>query len=362
MQQEIKSVRDADVSGKRVLLRVDFNVPISGSGEVLDDSRIRSALPTIELLHGRGAKIIIASHLGRPNGVVVEHLRMAPVEKKLKELLPAGIDIEVLENLRFDAGEESNASEFAQKLVAMVDVYVDDAFADMHREHASIVGVPKLLPSYLGLLAEKEVAHLKKALMPPKGAVAVFGGTKFETKIPLIQKMLSSYDKIFLGGVLGNDTLKSRGTPVGASAVSLTPVPLDIASDEKLYAAHDLIVREGVATREARITDVRAHEAIVDIGPSTAAKWGEEILKAPFVLWNGPMGMYESGFVDGTDALARAVARGTGSAVVGGGDTLAAVRKTDFNKERVFLSTGGGAMLQFLVDGTLPGLEVLKNK
>ncbi len=357
----IPSVRDAEVKDKKVLLRVDFNVPLSDTGEILDDSRIRAALPTIELLHGRGAHIIIASHLGRPEGAVVEGLRMAPVEKKLKELFPEGADIEVLENLRFEKGEEANDSEFSKQLAAHADLYVGDAFADMHREHASIVGVPKLIPAYLGLLAEKEVTHLTQALTPPPGAVAVFGGTKFETKIPLIEKMIPRYSKIFLGGVLGNDLLKYRGFTVGSSALSAKPVPMDIAGEEKIFASDDIIVREGDnSSRESRVTDVRLHEAIVDIGPTTSAKWSDEVTKAPFVLWNGPMGLYESGFTEGTDALAHAVAHNEGTSVVGGGDTLAAIHKTNFNPEKVFLSTGGGAMLQFLADGTLPGLEALK--
>lgn len=359
-------MRDAEVAGKNVLLSVDFNVPLGEQGEILDDSRIRAALPTIELLHGRGARIIIASHLGRPKGEVVEKLRMAPVEKRLKELFPEGADIEVLENLRFDAGEESNDPAFAKKLAERADLYVGDAFANMHRTHASVVGVPKLLPSFLGLLAEREVEHLSEALTPPVGSVAVFGGTKFETKIPLIEKMLGSYSALYLGGVLGNDVLKARGLPVGASVVSPAPVPLDIAGNEKLYAAHDTVVRERGVAREARVTDVRAGEAVVDIGPETADAWSKKIAQAPFVLWNGPMGMYEEGFTQGTDALAHALAHASSSgqtkAVVGGGDTLAAVRKTDFSHEKVFLSTGGGAMLQFLADGTLPGLEALKKK
>lgn len=348
------------MTGKRVLLRVDFNVPLSEKGEILDDSRIRAALPTIELLHGRGAKIVIASHLGRPEGQVVEHLRMAPVAARVKELSGAQ-DIEVLENMRFDAGEEKNDPAFAHKLASMADLYVGDAFADMHRAHASIVGVPKLLPSYIGLLAEKEMQHLSEALNPPEGSIAIFGGTKFETKIPLIQKLLTKYSALFLGGVLGNDVLKARGFPVGASAVSTAIAPMDIAGNEHLFVGGDVVVAsEGHGSRPALVTDVRAHERIVDIGEATAIRWAQEISKAPFVLWNGPMGTYEEGHTAGTDALARAVARGGMSAVVGGGDTLAAVRKTDFNKEKVFLSTGGGAMMQFLVEGTLPGLEALK--
>jgi phosphoglycerate kinase len=198
--------------------------------------------------------------------------------------------------------------------------------------------------------------------MPPRGAVAVIGGAKFETKQPLISKLLSSYVAVLLGGALGNDVIKARGMPFGASLVSPAPVPIDIASDEKLFVASDVAVRDASTkeAREALVNDIRMNEEIVDIGPRTSGQWAAMLGQAPFVLWNGPMGVYEDGFVAGTEALASALAKSGAFAVVGGGDTAAAVAKFSFDSKRVFVSTGGGAMLEFLTAGTLPALEALK--
>ena len=362
---QIKSVRDAQVAGKRVLLRVDFNVPLQ-DGAIADDARIKAAVPTLELLlnpptGGGAAKIIVMTHLGRPGGKVVEELRTAPLAKRLRELLNAP-QIEMLENLRFNPGEESNDPAFAQELAALGDIYVDDAFADAHRAHASIVGVAKLLPAYAGLLMEKEVEKLSAALTPPAGALAIVGGAKFETKIPLLKKLAGLYSTILLGGALADDLLKSRGSPVGESLVSQVPVPEEIAGNEHIVAPVDLalITADTNAGRSTFINDVRARERIVDIGPQTAELWSKKVSAAPFVLWNGPVGIYEESYTDGTDALAQAIAQGKCQAVIGGGDTGAALKKFTFDESRVFVSTGGGAMLQFLADGTLPGLEVLK--
>ncbi len=356
---KIKSVRDADVAGKRVLVRVDFNVPLQ-DGAVVDDLRIRTALPTLELLHTKGAaKIILLAHLGRPEGVVVESLRLSLVEAHTRRLTQ--VPFEMHENLRFDPREEANDKNFAQELASLGDVYVNEAFADSHRAHASIVGVPALLPGYAGLRFEEEVLKLTPALTPPPGSIAIVGGVKFETKVPLIKKLLSLYTEVLLGGALGNDLLKARGLPFGGSVVSDIPVPSDVASNDNLVVPTDAIFAEkgSNAERSASVVDIRINESVIDIGPVTAKEWAAKILKAPFVLWNGPMGMYEQGYRDGTDALASALAEAGVPAVVGGGDTVAAVEKHTFNVEKVFVSTGGGAMLQFLVDGTLPGIEAL---
>ena len=359
VMMELRSIREAVVNGKRVLVRVDFNVPMKDD-VIQDDSRIKAALPTIQFLTDNGATVLLATHLGRPDGKVVEELRTAPLQKKLEELGIKGV--EMLENLRFDPREEQNDPSLAQELAARADIFVNDAFGTAHRAHASTVGVASLLPSYAGLLMEREVEALTEALTPPKGSIAVIGGAKFETKQPLIEKLLSLYDTILLGGALGNDVIKARGHAVGASLMSSVPVPVSIASNERLQIATDAVVseRELHAERTALINDIRAVEAIVDIGPNTARAWSKEIAEAPFVLWNGPMGIYEDGHMSGTDALAQALVSSPAKAVVGGGDTVAAIAKHSFNPSRVFLSTGGGAMLEFLAKGTLPGLEVLK--
>lgn len=354
-------MRDAEVAGKRVLVRVDFNVPME-NGAVMDDSRIKAALPTIELLQKNGAaKIILLAHLGRPEGKVVESLRMAPVAQKLSELIDTSI-IELRENLRFDAREEASDDGFAKELAALGDMFVNEAFSDSHRAHASIVGVPNFLPSYAGLRFEEELTRLSEALVPPERSLAIIGGAKFETKEPLIKKLLGHYAEVLLGGALEDDVLRARGWPIGASLVSPQGVSVEIAGEDRVVVATDFIVKDVAADaeREALIADVRAGEAIVDIGSHTAHAWAEKIKQAPFVVWNGPMGVYENGFTEGTEILAAALASSPCRAVVGGGDTEAALAKFTFDVSKVFVSTAGGAMLQFLTDGTLPGIEALK--
>ncbi|HVV14819.1 MAG TPA: phosphoglycerate kinase [Candidatus Paceibacterota bacterium] len=320
---QVTSIRDADVSGKRVLVRVDFNVPMK-DGQVVDDARIKAALPTIGFLHERGAaQIILLAHLGRPDGKVVEDLRLAPIEARARALINA--PFEMHENLRFDAREEANDEGFAKELAGLGDIFVNEAFADSHRAHASIVGIPKFLPSYAGLRFEEEVTKLSAALTPPPGAVAIIGGAKIETKAPLIEKFAATYSLILVGGAIANEyTAKTNNVML----------PQDGVSD----ATH-----------------------VADIGPETARAWTEIIAQAPFVVWNGTMGMYEqSAFIGGTDAIAKAIIGSRAVAIIGGGDTAAAVAKFAFDPARIFISTGGGAMLEFLIQGTLPGIEALK--
>ncbi|TSC69258.1 MAG: phosphoglycerate kinase [Parcubacteria group bacterium Gr01-1014_56] len=324
--QKIKSVRDADVSGKRVLLRVDFNVPLdtsSGQAVITDDTRIKAALPTIELLAEKGAKISILTHLGRPEGKVVENLRTAPLSRRLSELLP-GVEVTMLENVRFDPGEEANDEAFAKKLAEGEDMFVNDAFAASHRAHASIVGVAKLLPSYAGLLMEKEIEKLSEALAPIKPSLAIVGGAKLETKAPLIEKLAKIYEKVLIGG--------------------------NIANQYKSTRANVFLPEDGLPQLEG----------MFDIGPKTKAAWVGEVKEARFVLWNGPVGWFEKGYGEATYALAQALVDSGVGAVIGGGDTAAAVVKFPFDPEKVFISTGGGATLEFLAHGTLPGIEVLR--
>lgn len=361
--QEIRSVSDADVAGKRVVVRVDFNVPLK-DGAVEDDARIRAALPTLKLLIEKGAaKIVLFTHVGRPKDASDDAARVAPVAAHLRTLLDDP-RIELRENLRFDPREEANDPAFAAELAKEGDLYVNEAFSNSHRAHASMVGVPRLLPSYAGLSLMSEIAHLTAALTPPQGAVALIGGAKFETKLPLIQKLLGLYSEIMLGGALGNDITKARGLPFGGgSLISDVPVPPEVATNERLVIPQDAIFSEtgSNAERSGLVVDVRANEGIIDIGPITSKRWSEKVAAAPFVLWNGPLGIYEQGYRDGTDTVAAALAAGKIPAVVGGGDTIAALRKHDFDASKVFISMGGGAMLQFLADGTLPALEALKS-
>lgn len=367
--QDVKSVRDADVAGKRVLVAVDFNVPMK-DGVILNDARIRACMPTLELLRGRGAKIVVMTHLGRPGGREVEALKVAPVAHRLGELMgcrvtvaPEESDFMMLENLRFDLREEEGSQEMAQELATFGDLFVNDAFSNSHRAHASIIGVPQILPGFAGIRLMEECDRLKEALTPPEGSIAIIGGAKFETKQPLIEKLIPHYAKILLGGALGNDVIKARGLPVGASLVSNVPANLAIASNEKLAVTNDAVI-EKVEPKEARtglVVDVRADERIVDVGPVTATAWAQVAADAPFVLWNGPLGIYEEGYTEASDLVAQALAKSDARAVVGGGDTGAALSKYSFDPQKVFLSTGGGAMLQYLTSGTLPGIDALKN-
>lgn len=321
--QEVKSVRSAEVAGKRVLLRADFNVPLQ-DGAVADDTRIKAVLPTIEfLLSKNAARIEILTHLGRPEGKAVDQLRVAPVAKKLRSYISAP-NIIVHENVRFDAREEKNDPAYAQELAALGDIFVSDAFAVAHRTSSSVVGIAKFLPSYAGLLMEKEIKALSGALTPPQGAVAIIGGAKGETKIPVIEKFSKLYSKVLVGGA--------------------------IALEYKPQSVNVLVPGDGVPQLEG----------MLDVGPETSAAWAVEVSRAPFVLWNGPLGFYEKGYSAATDTIAETIVSGNVSAIIGGGNTIAAISKTSFDASRVFISTGGGAMLEFLLNGTLPGIEALK--
>lgn len=356
--QEVKSVENADVVGKRVVVRCDLDVL---EGDKVIDARLRAAVPTLKLLKEKGAaQIVVIGHVGRPEGKVVEMLRVAPVAARLQEL--AGVELEVKENLRFDPREEANDPEFAKELAALGDIFVNESFASAHRAHASTVGIAKLLPSYAGLQFVQEVEHILAATNPPQGSVAIIGGAKFETKRPLLDKLLATYSEVLLGGALGNDVIKARGWPVGGSLIS-TPVPVEIASNERLFVASDAVLKniDAGAERTALVVDTQEHEAIVDIGPTTAVLWADKVERAPFVLWNGTLGIYEQGFAIGTDALAQAILQSGANALIGGGDTVAAIEKFNFDPRKVFISTGGGAMLELLTLGTLPGIEALKS-
>ncbi|MEX2028993.1 MAG: phosphoglycerate kinase [Candidatus Paceibacterota bacterium] len=300
-----------NLEGKRVLVRVDWNVPIQ-NGQVLDEFRIKKSLPTLEFLKSRGAKIIIAIHL-------------EPIDTSLepfKKYLPEGA--ELLENLRLSPGEKANDEEFARYLAAKADIYVNEAFSASHRRHASIVGVPRFLPSYAGLQFEREVQELSKSFNPPRPAFLILGGIKFETKLPLVEKLLPAMDFVFIGGGM-------------AKAVSNT----SFANDPKIIFS---------------VGDTAA----LDANPETLALIKEKVDASKFILWNGPLGNYENGYTEGTLSLAKILAESGKEVIVGGGDTLAMIEKLDIIDQFSFVSTGGGAALDFLANGTLPGIKALE--
>lgn len=363
-----------------VLVRAALNVPVA-DGKVAGTFRLRQALRTIEYLRARHARVILIGHIGDKGTETLE-----PVYRAMKEFIPdlafcpvtigprarAAVrtlspgGVLMLENLRRDKGEQGNSPEFAQALAELADVFVEDSFDVCHRPHASVVGVPAFLPSYAGFLVMDEVRQLSKALKPASPSLAIIGGAKFSTKEPVLKKLLASYGRVFVGGALANDFIQAQGRPVGTSLVSgADPLELKkLMRDRKLLLPLDYVVAPygGTASqgRIADIQDVRADEAILDSGPKTVAMLKEHADKAKTILWNGPLGNYENGFTGGTEALARVIANTSARSIVGGGDTVAAIDAAHLSQEFSFISTGGGAMLDFLAKGTLPGLEVLE--
>lgn len=382
----MKTVRDIPIlQDIPVLLRCSLNVPVE-DGKVVDAFRLRRALPTIEYLQKKGAKVILISHItGESHKAGIGTETLAPMWEAMKEhipriafcpvsigsqareavhQLPAG-GILMLENLRRNAGEMKNDPAFAKELASLADVFVQDSFDNCHREHASMVGVPKLLPSYAGFLVEEEVRELTKALAPSRPSVAVICGAKFATKEAVVTRLLELYDRVFVGGAIANDFMKANGHSVGVSLVSdADPTHLQtLLKNPRLLLPLDYIVAPRGAKRDAGrvalLDDVKDGEAILDNGPETVAMLANAVANAKVVLWNGPLGQYENGFTDGTEGFARAVVASKAYSIVGGGDTVAAIEKLNLNDRFSFISTGGGAMLDFLADGTLPGITAL---
>ncbi len=386
------SVRDAEVAGRRVLVRVDFNVPLAG-GEVADDMRIRAALPTIELLRERGAALILASHLGRPKGEVVPELSMRPVGERLAELLGApveqapavvGPDVEtmtaglspgrvmLLENTRFEPGETENDPKLAEALAQLAGVYVNDAFGAAHRAHASTEGVAHCLPGYAGLLLEREVTELTRVVeSPQRPLVVILGGAKVSDKIGVIDRFLAVADRILIGGAMCFSFFRAQGIGTGDSLVEEKGVELAAEALERAKGSEcelmlpvDLVLGEefdaATERRESDGVEVPDGWMGLDVGPRTAARYAEAIAAAGTVLWNGPMGAFElEPFAAGTRAVAEAVAAAPGTTVIGGGDSVAALRKFGLDQEVDWLSTGGGASLELLEGKKLPGVEAL---
>ena len=390
-----RTLHDLEVSGKVVLMRVDFNVPLDDAGGVKDDTRIRAALPSIRYLLENGARLALASHLGRPKGKVADAMRLAPAGKRLGDILGADVkclgdcigsdvqaalaamadgDVVLLENVRFHAGEEKNDPDFVKALAAGKDLYVNDAFGTSHRAHASTEGVAHLLPSALGFLMEKEVAYLSKALQSPERPyLAILGGAKVSDKIPVIANLLEKVDALAIGGAMAYTFLAAKGIAVGKSRVEddLMASARDLLAKAKQKGVEMLLPVDHVsadafsadaATRVEKIS-ISDDWIGLDIGPETIALYTAKVAAAKMVVWNGPMGVFEmSPFAEGTRALAKAVAAADATTIVGGGDSVAAIKEFGLADRITHVSTGGGASLEFLEGKTLPGIAAIADK
>jgi phosphoglycerate kinase len=354
-----------DVAGKRVLVRTDFNVPMEGPDDarrITDDFRIRAALPTINWLTERGASVVCATHLGRPKGAPEQKYSLAPVRARLAELAPG---VELLENLRFNAGEERNDPDFVDSLVKGVDMYVDDAFGAAHRAHASIVGPPRTLPSAAGRLLQREVEVLGGLRENPKRPfVAVLGGAKVSDKLGVIESLLQVVDALVIGGGMCFTFLAAQGYPVGDSICELDQVATCrrlLDAGKPIHLPEDIVGLDAAgrfATFGVRLPDGAKG---LDIGPGSAAAFSDVIMNARTVFWNGPMGMFEDDrFAAGTRTVAEAVAATKAFTVVGGGDSAAALAQFGLDDDVDHVSTGGGASLELLELGDLPGLAALR--
>lgn len=390
------SVDEVNVKGKRVFVRVDFNVPMDESGNITDDTRIRAALPTIKYLAENQAKVILASHLGRPKGQKNPKYSLAPAAKRLGEMLGKEVvmandcigpevksqvdrlaegEIMLLENVRFYPEEEKNDPEFAKKLAELADIYVNDAFGTAHRAHASTEGIARYIPAVAGFLMKKEVETMGKALEnPARPFVAVIGGAKVSDKIGVIENLLGKVDTLIIGGGMANTFIKAEGYEVGKSLVEEDKVELAkelLRKAEKsgvtlLLPVDVVVAKEFSADAPSRVVEVSRMEAddqALDIGPESARKFAEAVASARTVVWNGPMGVFEmEQFAKGTEKIAQAMARCQGVTIVGGGDSVAAVEKMGVADKLTHISTGGGASLEFLEGKTLPGVAALKDR
>ncbi|WP_440137306.1 phosphoglycerate kinase [Planococcus chinensis] len=389
------TMKDVDLNGKRVFCRVDFNVPMS-EGKVTDDTRIRAAVPTIEYLVENGAKVILASHLGRPKGTVNEDMRLAAAGAKLSELLHKEVksldesigpkveqeiasmndgDIVLLENVRFHPGEEKNDEELAKAFAALADVFVNDAFGAAHRAHASTAGIAKHLPSVSGLLLEKELDVLGKALSDPERPfTAIIGGAKVKDKIGVIDHLLDKVDNLLIGGGLSYTFTKAQGHEIGMSLLEEDKIELAQSfikkAEEKgvkLYLPVDVVVTKEFSndteTKVVPIDGIPSDWMGLDIGPKTVELYSDVIMNSKLIIWNGPMGVFEmSSFENGTKSVAQAMAKTEAYTVIGGGDSAAAVEQFGVADQMDHISTGGGASLEFMEGKELPGVTALTDK
>ncbi len=390
-----KTMKDIDVKGKRVFVRVDFNVPMA-DGEITDETRIRAAIPTIEYLVEQGAKVILASHLGRPKGEVKEDMRLTAVGIRLAELMgkpvtkldeSIGLAVEeaianmqdggivLLENVRFHAGEEKNDPALAQQFAQLADIYVNDAFGAAHRAHATTEGIAKHIPAVSGFLMQKELDVLGKALSNPEHPfTAIIGGAKVKDKIGVIESLLEKVDHLIIGGGLSFTFIKAQGYDIGKSLLEEDKIELAKSFIEKakakgvqLHMPIDAVVaNEFSKDAETQVVDVDAIPADwmgLDIGPKTAANYAEVIKNSKLIIWNGPMGVFEMDkFASGTKTVADAMATTTGYTVIGGGDSAAAVEKFEVADKMNHISTGGGASLELMEGKELPGIVALNDK
>ncbi len=385
-----RSVRDLDVRGKRVLVRVDFNVPVE-DGEVTDDTRIRRTLPTIRHLLERGARPVLISHLGRPKGEPDPKFAMDPVARRLEKLLEApvlkldaavGEEVEealndwngvaLLENSRFYPGETENDPEFAKQLASLADLYVDDAFGAAHRAHATTVGVAELLPGAVGFLLKEELDNLDEVLQNPEHPfVAIIGGAKVSDKVGVMESLLDTADTLLVGGAMCFTFFKAQGYEVGNSLVEEDYLEearrLVDEAGERLVLPVDVVaaeeIEEDAPSETVKVEEIPAEMMGLDVGPGTVEKFGEHITNARVIFWNGPMGVFEmDAFAKGTEGVAKAVAESEAKSIVGGGDSVAAVAKLGLEEERSFISTGGGASLEYVEGKELPGVAVLPDE
>ena len=398
------ALRDLDVRGKRVLVRVDFNVPVearSGKIRITDDTRIRESLPTINYLREHGAKTILMSHFGRPKGKRVDKYSLRPVGDYLHSLIHQPVifshdtigevpekvinhmengDVALLENVRFQPEEEANDRKFAEALAKLGDVYVNDAFGTAHRAHASTAGITKFVAkSAMGLLMEKELKHLREGLdKPAKPFVVVLGGSKVSDKIDVLKALMEKADTILIGGAMANTFLKARGIPVGASRVESDKVDLarEILDLAKKRGVKFLLPIDALEAEEMRAgATIRNTSRLspqhgisdgwqaIDIGAATIALYQEELAKAETILWNGPVGIFEiPDFAEGTAAIAEALAQSGATTIIGGGDSVTAVKQAGLADKMTFISTGGGASLELLEGKELPGVAALTDK
>ncbi len=391
-KKTIKDLSIIDLKGKHILMRADFNVPLR-HGVITDDSRIVASLPTIKYLKDAGAKIILASHLGRPDGKVVDSLRLNPVAQSLSQYLDCDVikaedcigneveqkvnslkngQIMLLENVRFHAEEEQNDPEFAKRLASLADIFVFDAFGTAHRKHATTAGIANYLPAYAGLLVQKEINFLAGSVNTPKKPfVAIVGGAKVSTKIGILKNLLDKVDTLVVGGAMIFTFLKAQGFKIGKSIFEELQIPeaemllATVAEKEvKLLLPVDLVVTKDInATATTQIVDINAipdDMLGVDIGPKTIKEIQAEIALAQTVLWNGPLGVFEiDQFAKGTFSVAQALADSTAITIVGGGDSTAAIAKAGLTDKITHISTGGGAALEFLKGIELPGVAAL---
>lgn len=351
---------------KRVLVRLDLNVPLDEQGLIqpTDTDRIDTARKTLDYLRDAGAQVIIISHIGRD-----PKQSLAPVTEMMNiPLFPLSVDkkkisepVIMLENIRSDTREEARDNMFAQELASDCDYFVNDAFAVSHRPHTSIVEIPKLLPSFVGFQLEQEITYLDKIFSAPHPAIAIVGGAKFETKLPVIKQLLPIMDRIIIGGALANNFYKEQGYEIGRSLIDPDALLGDLVHHEKIIIADTVIVESEQGTIEKKIQHVTYDEKIVDIAPSGLNEFATMLTGASLVVWNGPMGNYENGFVAGTQKIIELIAEGESLSIIGGGDSVALIKQLGMQNKFSFLSTGGGAMLEYIAHKTLPGIQALDN-